>query len=174
MSELTVGQLRGLPVNNNVITVPTGHTLYAPGHVIQVASTTLLTSSSTTSSSFVDISGFSISITPKSTSSRILVLVTLAAHSLAGANKFQLVRNSTDLMVGASGATVGTWTGVLAQNGDSNPDFLSFNFFDSPASTSSNTYKVQFATSSGTLWVNRTSGGSYSATSSITLMEIAS
>ena len=36
MSELSVGQLKGLPANGNKITSPAGHSLYAPGHVIQV------------------------------------------------------------------------------------------------------------------------------------------
>lgn len=36
MSELSVGQLKGLTVNSNLITVPSGHKLAAPGHVVQV------------------------------------------------------------------------------------------------------------------------------------------
>lgn len=36
MSELSVGQLKGLTANSNLITVPSGHKLVAPGHVVQV------------------------------------------------------------------------------------------------------------------------------------------
>jgi hypothetical protein len=73
MSELTVGQLRGLPVNNNIVTVPSGHELFAPGHVIQVVHASTTTQVSTTGSTFID-SGLTATITPKSASSRILVL----------------------------------------------------------------------------------------------------
>ena len=70
MSELSVGQLKGLAVNNNVITVPGNHTLYAPGHVIQVQEFRG-GAELTTTGPVVDI--INASITTKSTSSRLYI-----------------------------------------------------------------------------------------------------
>ncbi len=70
MSELSVGQLKGLTVNNNVITVPSGHTLYAPGHVIQVQEFRGGVELTTTGPT-VDI--INASITTKSTNSRLYI-----------------------------------------------------------------------------------------------------
>ena len=47
---------------------------YSSGSVIQVASTSKTDPFSTSSTSFVDVTGLSVSITPTSTSSKILVL----------------------------------------------------------------------------------------------------
>jgi hypothetical protein len=75
MSELSVGQLRGLTVNNNVVSVPSGHTLYAPGHIVQVAQGVKRDtwSAGGGSTTFYEVSGYSVSLTPKSTTSKILV-----------------------------------------------------------------------------------------------------
>ena len=75
MSELSVGQLKGLLANNNVITVPSGHTLYAPGSVIQVVNVdnVLRTSQGFSGNVILDISNMVATITPKSASSKIVI-----------------------------------------------------------------------------------------------------
>ena len=76
-SELQVTTLRGAPTgaNANQIVVPTGQTLTAPGHVIQMQHANINGSSgSTTSASFTD-TGVSVNITPKFATSKILVIV---------------------------------------------------------------------------------------------------
>ena len=147
--------------------------LATTGSILQVVSTPLLSVSSTTSGTLVGISGFSATITPKSATSKVMVFVTLAVHAVAGGQQFQLVRGATNLMVSTSGSNNATWTGVVSQGGDSNPKIIAFNFLDSPATTSATTYAVNFLTTAGTIFVNRTAGGTYGATSSITLMEVA-
>lgn len=67
MSELAVGQLKGLTVNNNTISVPSGHVLNAPGHVTQVVEVTFPTEWSTTSTSYSLLKSASINLS-KSTS----------------------------------------------------------------------------------------------------------
>ena len=82
MSELTVGQLRGLTVNNNVITVPTGHILYAPGSVVQVqtasAGPVVQVISSTTP---VTVTGLSIAFSPKFATSKIIIQAQLGTSA---------------------------------------------------------------------------------------------
>lgn len=182
MSELSVGQLRGLTVNDNVITVPTGHKLYAPGHVLQVVSTTFTGVFSTTSTTYSDVTGLSASITPGSANSKILVTGSINIGSngfLTNAVFYKVVRGSTDIALGDSAAT--RIRGYSGAGTDQNAMTSSaFEFLDSPASTSTLTYKLQLASnvSGQTVAVNRWVNDLDSPTrvrgvSTITLMEIA-
>ena len=152
------------------------------GNVIQVVSTNKTDTFSTSSSSFVDMTGMSASITPTSSNSKIFCIFTsYASQSSVGSNYAifgQFVRNSTVIGLGASRGS-STRTGFTATY--NTPNYSSFfggSFLDSPATTSSTTYKVQVAAESGgTVLI----GGSYndagaynqSVSSTLTLMEIA-
>ena len=104
------------------------------GSVLQVVSTTKTDTFSSASSSFIDVTGFSVSITPSSSSSKILVFgyVTGSLGLQASITGYgQLVRNSTAIGNGADG---------LAHNNAADSSFTtqwSFNYLDSPATTSS-------------------------------------
>jgi hypothetical protein len=150
------------------------------GQVIQVVSTTksdYFTASATTT--FTDITGLSVSITPSSSSNKILIMCDLAGGGNDCRFAFRLVRDSTAISVGnADGsrqqATVGMCNG-LSGNDQIN---ASFNFLDSPSATSSTTYKVQFIAESN-LAINGSYGNfngnsaeSSRTTSTITVMEI--
>jgi hypothetical protein len=154
------------------------------GSVLQVAQTVLTTTTSTTSGTFVDITGMSASITPTSSSSKILVLVDakFSASSASAGSFIKLLRGSTDIYVGTSvGSSVAAGYGFMP-NGAGNFFYglaqMSSNFLDSPATTSSTTYKLQWYTySGGTCYINQTGsdGVAYNprTASSITLLEIA-
>jgi hypothetical protein len=66
------------PLEGNTINVASGNTLSAPGHVIQVQTTSLAGSSSNIGASVTSYTdtGLSVSITPKLDSSTIVVFVT--------------------------------------------------------------------------------------------------
>jgi len=141
------------------------------GNVIQVVSATSSTEYTTTSSSFTD-TGLTINITPTSSSSKILVSLFINGVFLnnvnAGFGRFQLVRNSTGL--GAFGYAVAYLDSTAGGASNRGCSTVAFQYLDSPATTSSTTYKVQFAQSTGsTLNMNRDNSG----VSSITVMEIA-
>jgi hypothetical protein len=181
MSELSVGQLRGLTVNDNVITMPAGHKLSAPGHVVQVVSIAKTDVFSTTSTSFVDITGFSISITPTSATSKIFAIVDGNIGSQDGvvATRIRLLRNTTAISIGdASGTRIlASSEGLSASGNHMTP--VAISFLDSPATSSATTYKLQMATTGGgqTSYLNRGTadpdGYGVRSASSITLMEIA-
>ena len=152
------------------------------GSVLQVVQATKTDSFSTTSNSFVDITGLSASITPTSATSQILILSTVSA---AGNNAtcgyyLKLLRGSTDIFIGDA---AGSRVRVTGSNINSDNNFFNTNgfiFLDSPATTSSTTYKFQIATSFGanTIGVNRSVNDSNNVNtgrgaSSIVLMEIA-
>ena len=167
MSELSLGQLKGLTVNSNRITVPSGHTLYAPGHVLQVVHGSTTTEVSTTSSTYVD-TGLTATITPKSASSKILVLVSHsqlfknAGNGDASVN-IQLFRNGNLVQ---HFNNLNLWTGSSSQvTGSTSTQYL-----DSPATTSALTYKTMFANYANTTGISIQFRG---MPSTITLMEVA-
>lgn len=175
MSELSVGQLKGLTVNNNVVTMPSGHKLYVPGHVIQVVSTFKSDTASTTSTSFVDISGMSVQITPMSNSSNFFILVDGVVGYSTASNSIlvNLVRNSTNIAQGTGQSANQTRMSYPANAGIWWP--LAFNFLDSPNTSLPITYKLQFRTDgSGTaFWGRRGVAADFSSSGTITVMEIA-
>ena len=159
------------------------------GSVLQVQSTTLATiwSSSVASGASADVTGLSASITPKSTSSKVLVTVNMNGMvDVAGSYRpffaAQLKRGAT--LVGG-GNTAGSRVSINASGGYSaSPDVnanISFSFMDSPATTSATTYQVAgWNPFAGTynLTVNQFAADGNSATtgrpsSTITVMEIA-
>ena len=148
--------------------------------VVQVKSTAKTDTFSTTSSTFVDVTGLSVSITPTSASNKIMVFADIKLNGQAGTNTAyaRLVRDSTAIYVGdaagsrqqASSSSRITTEGV-ASSGNI--------FLDSPATTSATTYKVQISVNaaSGTIYVNQGSDDTNVSTraryaSSITVFEV--
>jgi hypothetical protein len=167
-----------------------GNGVHIPGHVIQVVSSIHNTGVGTSSSSYGDISGLSLNITPKSTANKILVDVKLNNISTATGNTAQLrlVRGST-VLAAHSGSGVSHNFGAFASGGGGGNNGASYvgadsrkinsggvNFLDTPATTSAVTYKVQIASSNNgdAVYLNRWAlNTDLGAVSSITLMEIA-
>jgi hypothetical protein len=158
--------------------LPTGSVL----QVIQTYKTDVF--STTSNSAFVDITGLSVSITPTSSSSKILVMATLtdcSTNESVGDGMFQVLRNSTAIGNGDNGGTAPLMAYVNTYLAASTTitDSVIFNYLDSPATTSSTTYKVQCRLwsnqgTTGTLFVGRRGGNaSFISPSSITVMEIA-
>jgi hypothetical protein len=150
------------------------------GAVLQVVSTTKTDTFSTSSTSFVDITGLSVSITPISSSNKVFVTVDVTGQGQAGTSiaAFRLVRDSTVIDAGAaaSARTLGFAAALPVDNNCSITQGA--NFLDSPSSTSSVTYKVQVTVRGGTAYVNRTTADGddpaiVRTASTITVMEIA-
>jgi len=146
-------------------TVITTNTIPA-GQIVQVVNATYTGQTSSASNSFVD-TGLSASITPSSASNKILVLVSLQffADTAGGNLGTQILRGSSTSVVSQD---------YLSWGGSSG--FMSNTFIqglDSPATTSSTTYKVQFKrrSGSGTIYVQFADSNG-TGLSSITLMEI--
>ena len=151
------------------------------GKVLQVVQTYKSDTSSTTSASFTDVSGLSASITPASTSNKILVLATIGGIGQTGSTQlyFRLDRNGSVIGVGDAAGNRAQISGASIYIPDNNVmGSTAFNYLDSPATTSLLTYKIQFKVDAGTGYVNRSNNDSDAftrgrGTSSITLMEIA-
>ena len=137
------------------------------GAVLQVVNATYSTETTNNTDTYAD-TGLSASITPTSATSKILVLANNTVSKFGGNTQsgvhLNIVRGSTQIIqfavligyTGATGTNVGS-AGVA--------------YLDSPATTSSTTYKMQFKNGGAN------AGGVHAqesgATASITLLEIA-
>jgi hypothetical protein len=129
------------------------------GSVLQVVSTTTTLSFSTSSGSFVT-TGLTASITPKSATNKILILI-------SGIFSTQSSNLSTQLAVYRGGSAVLTVGGQYAAAAGYMAVFNSPQYLDSPATTSSTTYTLYSRISAGA------GTTSCSDPTTITLMEIA-
>ena len=152
----------------------------AAGQVIQVVSTikqdTFSTAATTT---YTDITGFSVTITPSAAANKILVLVSVSG-SVVSNNRvaYRLMRDSTAI---GNGTPVGNRQAAFAM-AQANSTDSQFNngtvFLDSPNTTSSTTYKVQLICESiayiGTSQEDANINAAYGVrtASTITVMEI--
>ena len=146
-------------------TVVTTNTIPA-GQVVQVVNATYTGIVASASNTFVD-TGLSASITPSSSSNKILVLVSLQFFvDTAGGNLgAQIVRGSSTSVVSQDYLAYGSSGGFMSNT------FIQG--LDSPATTSSTTYKVQFKRRSGSGTIFAQYGDSNgTGLSSITLLEV--
>ena len=147
--------------------------------VVQGSLTTTVSISNTAQGTLTDV-GLSASITPSSSTSKILVMVTMGAIS-ANSNDFafHLIRGSTEIGQSTTAASGSNGTGILGATGaEANmPIPASITYLDSPATTSATTYKMQVNNTNGsaqTVTINRRSSDTtYTMASYMTLMEIA-
>jgi len=145
---------------SNVTSLPAG----VGGRVLQVVSTSSTANTSTSSTSF-QASGFATSITPSSTSNKILVMIQTGSLERAGGDSYietALYKNGSVLKKISADSHDSAW---------SDQGTRAFHYLDSPNTTSSTSYDLYFKSggSGATVYLNESAYG----TLSITLMEIA-
>ncbi len=195
MSTLTVKNIQGVSPTNQ-ITVPTGHRIIAPaggvlvpGQVVQVKQTvkTDTWTAAPGAGAYSEVTGFSVSITPYSVTSKIMVMV----NAYVGSSNYQIKglvkRNGTTIVQGdAIGTRPRSSFMIITYAGGAGNDSYqlkptAFNYLDSPSTTSACVYTVELgAYETQTVTFNRSvnfqqSSNDYDAvpTSTITVMEIA-
>ena len=156
----------------------------ATGKVLQVVTTPKTDRFSTSSTSYTDVTGLSVNITPSATSSKIFVIMDVVGGPGNNVSMFlRLMRDSTAIHV-ATGSVGNRFTATAGASDDPSQQFplsMTASVLDSPSSTSQITYKVQMATeasgNTGTCHINRsgedqnnTQNGYFA--SSITVMEV--
>lgn len=178
---LAEGQFAYIEANNTTQYYDGTSWLALGGKIGQVVSTTKTDTFTTTSSTFVDLTGLSVSITPAATSSKILVFYTVIGLGVYGECQgyLRLLRNSTAIGSGdAAGSRITVSSFLPESNALTIGQAANLNL-DSPASTSALTYKIQIASSASgkTVYVNRNATDTDSAffgrsSSSIVAMEV--
>jgi hypothetical protein len=194
MSTLAVNTITA--ETGNTVSLASGKTLDASqgftapaGHVIQtLTDISVITESTTTKASdnsFAN-SSLSITITPKSASSKIIVSAVASTGSSNGADGstiLRMIRDSTPIGIGnASGSKIRAGSGRGTNNQDGNTMLnIPLQVTDTPNTTSAVTYTLQFAirgTGAQTAYLNRSGGDADSVeyqrtSSSLVVQEIA-
>jgi hypothetical protein len=199
MSELSVGTISGLAANSYVVDIASGSSLdlanakadslptsaISTGGILQVVSTTKTDAFTTTSTSYEDVTGLSVSITPRSTSSKIFVMVqTNVGGDSSSYQAIQLVRDSTAINIGDA-SDPRTQASYMSYNGGTTDGEnyygaanVHLSILDSPATTSTLTYKVQAKTNTSNIKINSSGADGGNSiygrmASTITVMEVA-
>jgi hypothetical protein len=169
-------------VAGNVLTAAQMNSLRGAFRVLQIASVTKTDTFTTGSSTYTDLTGLTLTITPSSTSSQILVAYSVQASGQAGTNMggIQIVRGATAIGNAAAASNRSVANTVIPELGAAVFGQVTNTFLDSPATTSATTYKLQIRTfgAGGTsIFVNRTATDTDLAafgrgTSTLTVMEI--
>lgn len=157
----TPTNLPGTQTTGNLLSAAYLNDLRGSFRVLQVVQATSVTTISTASTTYVDTT-LTANITPQSTSSKILIIPAHSVYAFTASTGggLRIVRNSTVLQTHADvgfntgGSSVVQWSTLL---------------LDSPATTSTLTYKTQQNRSVGTGTVYTQVNGNFG---SLTLMEI--
>lgn len=184
------GAIRAYLDNTGKITATSfagnGSALTGVIQVVQAVKTDAFSGTAPNNTTFTAITGLSATITPKSTSSKILIMTSINYDSTRGnsGGGFAIFRNGS-ILGGAIGDSNGIQYRVFADfganaNADQSGMSRSFQVVDSPSTTSALTYDIRFTQDSNsfTTYINRaradaqnTDDGRFA--SSIILMEIA-
>lgn len=182
MSTLRVNDINNLGLDDVITNGVVEKRALPSGSVLQVVSTTKTDTFSSTSTSFADVTGLSVSITPGSTSSKILVMASIgySDSSDSYASQFTLARDGINL---SNPTSPGSRTPVFfTKKAMSTQELLNghISFLDSPSSIFSLTYniRVKSENAGNSIYVNRDRGDTDVTSigrgvSTITLMEIA-
>ena len=179
------GTLTGISTGGISDTKAVADAAMPAGAIIQIVSTTKTdTFSSATSGSWVDVTGLTATITPASSSNKILVTVMCSVGNSGSGTRsgMKLLRGSTGIAIAdAAGNRERASFGTFNAHGNSNNQQVPAHVqvLDSPSTTSATTYKIQLHTGdSSTMYLNRTgedvdTSNEKRGVSTITLMEVA-
>jgi len=150
------------------------------GSVLQIQVGSINDIYSSTSTSFADVTGFNVSITPTSSSSTILVSFSTVAGNTntSRPSRFRIIRtisggSAVHVGVGATDGDALSGTRTVYDSGNEQAHQVHWQGIDSPSTTSEIVYKIMAATNGGTLKINNRHNDDMSQTSTITVMEIA-
>jgi hypothetical protein len=134
------------------------------GKVLQVIQATSATQVNVSTTTFTD-TGLSVTITPSSATSRVMIIATHAGSGKDTGNTsatFRLMRGAT---------SIGTFAPIVGVTGSTATDIsnVTISYVDSPATTSATTYKTQLNSSDN---IAKAFTGAGAGTSTIIAMEI--
>jgi hypothetical protein len=163
-----------LDLSAKTLTLPAG----TGGKVLQVVNALKDDTYSTTSTSYVAVPALAASITPTSTSSKILMIVSVALGTTASQTaQWRMYKDGATLFQSTTATNTNGVGAFYTESGGNAHYALSGNsitYLNSPVTTASTTYQVWLRTTGGTAYVNRRGAANdFGMCSSITLVEIA-
>jgi hypothetical protein len=171
-------------INNNtlsaVTTLPSAIDTGKIGQIVSTAKTDVFT---TTSTSFTDITGLTVNITPSASNSKIYIMSNFQGRTDSGSGYpvYRMLRDSTVINsgTGSIGSRVQAFVTMNIYNADNATGMsIATAFLDSPSTTSQVTYKIQMKSTGGNdMGVGSVGGDSDSthnarSASVITVMEV--
>ena len=164
------GKIDGLNNNNFRNSMPTGS-------VINFASAKKLGTQRTDSTSFIDITDLSCTITPSSSSSKIYIAGSLQVNKENYTAVFRLMRDSTEIGTPSASGGVNNIMTVYTHNNNGSWR-ATFQWDDTPGDTNPHVYKLQMRTDGGTDPTTMVGGhhdndSSYTSPCYMTVMELA-
>lgn len=143
----------------NSLSAP-ANTFGGGGKILQVVQTEKTDTFSMSGTTFTDVTGLSVAITPSSTSSKILIVGSVLIGAQTNFGFIRMLRDSTVINVGAAASNRPLVNGTFSYTATDNIWELTnnaINYVDSPSTTSQVTYKIQIrGGTSGAAYVNRT------------------
>ena len=149
------------------------------GGIIQIKQTVVTSTKSTTSTSFENISGLAVSITPTRADSKIMLMAQLSLSQENWIKRIHLLitgGNAATNYIGDDGTGIESALTICTRVNDGYAQLPAYlNYLDSPSTTSSVTYQVQWRVEANTGYLNRSHGGDSLSglnASTITAMEV--
>ncbi len=149
------------------------------GGIIQIKQTVVTSTKSTTSTSFENISGLAVSITPTRADSKIMLMAQLSLSQENWVKRIHLLitgGNAATNYIGDDGTGIESALTICTRVNDGYAQLPAYlNYLDSPSTTSSVTYQVQWRVEANTGYLNRSHGGDSLSglnASTITAMEV--
>jgi hypothetical protein len=139
------GALSGVDLDALTATGRLSGALLPFGVTLQVVQTVKNDTFTTASTTFVDVTDLSVSITPSSSSSKILVMAqVVTSMATAGWNgHIRLMRDSTAINVGAAAGSRKQASGTLYIANTQDVRVIHLSFLDNPSTDSEVVYKIQ-------------------------------
>jgi len=178
---VATGAATNVLTSNGAGAAPTFQAAAAGGKVLQVIQTVKTDTTSTTAvaGAFADMTGMTVAITPSAATSKVLVLWNIDIGATDGWRAYvRLMRDAaTPLLGDAAGSRIRVTTSAGSPSSHAMAS-SNMTYLDSPSTTSSVTYKLQWSVqSAGTVYLNRQmtdpdSDIGVRTASTITVMEI--
>jgi hypothetical protein len=166
--------------DSNITQFYDGASWLALGKLGQVSSVTKTDAFTTTSLSYTDLTGLTLTITPSATTSKILVVYSVMGSGVTATNMggIQILRGATAIGNADAAGSRSVANTVIPELALAQTSVMSNAFLDSPSTTSATTYKLQVRTfAAGTIYINRLGENTDNAvygrgTSTLTLFEV--
>ena len=157
---------------NNIKDIAGGENVHMAGAVLQVVQAIDQTQEANSSNSYS--TAISTSITPKFSDSKVLITVSgMCAPDTSNQLGFKLLRGSTEIGAGTGGTVNNYLFGVGTTQSDFEMTPFSHTHLDSPSTTASTTYTLQYAALNGTGKLGgRADNTDNSGATTITLIEV--
>ena len=165
-SELRVDKI--IPVDGVPSDSGTNPLYLGAGGVVQVVYAQTRSQQQTTSSTYVDATNLFVDITPKFSTSKMLITVHTVAQISGSRARFDIHKSTTNSRISGHPSDDGTHYGITAFEGNNINHSVNFSIMDIAGTTSNIRYKLQFLNTGGsTVYIQ----GNYSV-GTLTVMEL--